>query len=165
MAKKRNRTSKSSMTLGKQSLIGVFVLVSVIVFSILYILEVSARPFLQGQEQAEQVATQYAGVTSISKVARYNGEKSYYSVAGKNQADEDVLVLIPEESSEILVYKVAEGISQEEAKTIAKENGAGEISKVTFGYFKNQPIWEVKSGQTYYAIAFEGGKLLSKEGI
>ncbi len=153
------------MTLGKQSLIGVFVLVSVIVFSILYILEVSARPFLQGQEQAEQVAIQYAGVTSISKVARYNGEKSYYSVTGKNQAAEDVLVLIPEESSEILVYKAVEGISQEKAEAIAKENGAGEISKVTFGYFKNQPIWEVKSGQIYYAITFEGGKLLSKEGI
>lgn len=161
----RNRTSKSSMTIGKQSLIGVFVLVSVIVFSILYILEVSARPFLEGKQHAEQVATQYAGVTMISEVARYSGEKSYYSVAGKNQADEDLLVLIPEESSDILVYKAEAGISQEEAKTIAKENGAGEIEKVTFGYFKDQPIWEVKSGQTYYAITFEGGQLLVKEGI
>ncbi|MBF0787673.1 DUF5590 domain-containing protein [Streptococcus sp. 19428wC2_LYSM12] len=161
----RNRTSKSSMTFGKQSLIGVFVLVSVIVFSILYILEVSAHPFLQGQQQAEQVAIQYAGISSISRITRYNGEKSYYSVAGKNQADEALLVLIPEASSNILVFKATDGISQEEAETIAAENGASEIDKVTFGYFNNQPIWEVKSGQTYYTIAFEDGALLSKEGI
>lgn len=125
----------------------------------------SARPFLEGEQHAEQVATQYAGVTVISEVARYNGEKSYYSVAGKSQADEDLLVLIPEESSDILVYKAEAGISQEEAKTIAKENGAGEIVKVTFGYFKDQPIWEVKSGSIYYTIAFEDGLLLGKEGI
>ncbi|OLF48040.1 hypothetical protein BU200_09905 [Streptococcus acidominimus] len=161
----RNRMGKSSMTLGKQSLIGMFVLVSVIVFSILYVLEVSARPFLQGRQQAEQLARQYAGIASISKISRYNGEKSYYMVDGKNQSEEHLLVLIPEASSDILVYKATDGISQEEAENIAKEKGAGEIAKVTFGYFNNQPIWEVKSGQTYYTIAFEDGSLLSKEGI
>lgn len=165
MAKMRNRTNKSSMTLGKQTLMGVFVLVSVIVFSILYVLEVSARPFLVGRKQAEQVASQYAGIISISKVMRYNGETSYYSVAGKNQEEEDLFVLIPEASSDILVYEARDGISQEEAEAIAKENGASEIQKVTFGSFQNQPIWEVKSGQTYYTIAFKDGELLSKEGL
>ncbi|MBF0775793.1 MULTISPECIES: cell wall elongation regulator TseB-like domain-containing protein [Streptococcus] len=165
MAKMRNRISKSRMTFGKQSLIGVFVLVSVIVFSILYVLEISARPFLAGQKQAEQIAMQHAGLALISKIERYNGETSYYSVMGRNQADEELLLLIPEESSELLVYKATDGISQEEAKAIAKENGASNIVKVAFGYSNDQPIWEVKSGKTYYTIAFEDGRLLSKEGI
>ncbi|MTB64987.1 peptidase [Streptococcus sp. zg-86] len=137
----------------------------VLTFSILYIIEVSAKPFLEGQQEAKQIAMDYAGVASITKVSRYTGESSYYSITGKNQSEEDVLVLIPEESSAILVYKATDGISQEEAKAIAKENGAGEVTKVTFGYAKNQPIWEIKSGQTYYMISFENGTFLSKEGI
>ena len=39
------------------------------------------------------------------------------------------------------------------------------IDKVTIGYFKDQPIWEVKSGGTYYLIGFESGQLVSKEGL
>ncbi|WP_368849613.1 cell wall elongation regulator TseB-like domain-containing protein [Streptococcus handemini] len=165
MAKKRNASYKHSMSLAKQYAVGLFVLVSVLIFSFLYILEASAKPFLEGQQHAEQIAVDYAGVTSIASVARYTGETSYYSVSGKNQSGEDILVLIPESSSDILVYKAVDGISQEEAKATAKENGAGKITKVTFGYAKNQPIWEVKSGQAYYIISFENGTFLSKEGI
>ncbi|MGT2800790.1 cell wall elongation regulator TseB-like domain-containing protein [Streptococcus marmotae] len=165
MAKKRNVSYKNGMTLGKQYAIGFFVLVSVLIFSFLYILEVSAKPFLEGRQHAEQIAIDYAGVSSITNVARYTGETSYYSVSGTNQENEPIFVLISEESSNIFVYKATEGISQEDAKAIAKENGAGEIERVVLGYFNNQPIWEVKSGQTYYVISFENGTFLSKEGI
>ena len=40
-----------------------------------------------------------------------------------------------------------------------------DLDKVEFGYVKEQPIWEVKSGTIYYNVGFETGTLLSKEGL
>ena len=48
---------------------------------------------------------------------------------------------------------------------MAKENGATSIDKTTFGYLDGQPVWEIKSGSTYYNIGFESKTLLSKEGL
>ena len=48
---------------------------------------------------------------------------------------------------------------------IAKDNGAKQIDKVTFGYIDGQPIWEVKSETTYYNVDFETGTILRKEGL
>jgi len=33
------------------------------------------------------------------------------------------------------------------------------------GYLNGRPIWEVKSGKSYYIVDFEKRKLLSKEGL
>ena len=69
------------------------------------------------------------------------------------------------EASSRLAKELDQGVSQSKAESIAKENGAGTIDKVTMGYFQDQPIWEVKSGGTYYLIGFESGQLVSKEGL
>ena len=58
-----------------------------------------------------------------------------------------------------------DGMSQAEAEQVAKENGATSIDKTTFGYLEGQPVWEIKSGSTYYNIGFESKTLLSKEGL
>lgn len=165
MVKMRHDLHQKRMTFQKQTLVGLFVLVTVILFSVLYILEVSARPFLQGRQYAEQVAQSYAGLSTITDVAFYNGETSYYSVSGQNEEDKELLVLIPEESSDILIYQADAGISKVTAGEIAQENGAEDIKKITFGYQNNQPIWEVYSDKGYYIISFEDGRLMSKEGI
>ena len=92
-------------------------------------------------------------------------QESYYSLLGKTSKGVKKAVLIAKDSNEIRVYRLDQGVSQGEAESIAKENGAGTIDKVTMGYFKDQPIWEVKSGGTYYLIGFESGQLVSKEGL
>ena len=84
---------------------------------------------------------------------------------GKNRKKTQLAVLIEADSDKIYTYELFKGISQEKAKQIAKESGAKQIDKVTFGYVKEQPIWEVKSGTIYYNVGFETGTLLSKEGL
>ena len=76
-----------------------------------------------------------------------------------------LIIFIEADSDKIYTYELSKGISQEKAEKIAKENGAKQIDKVTFGYIKEQPIWEIKSGTTYYNVEFETGRLLSKEGL
>ncbi|MEW4353571.1 DUF5590 domain-containing protein [Streptococcus pneumoniae] len=138
---------------------------SVLAFSFLYVLETAMSPYRLEKDSGKAIAQKYADLTEVDSFDFFHGKDSYDSFLGKNSKGEKIAVLIQKKNGKIYVYDLDKGISQEDAKTIAKENGANEIDKVTFGYFKDQPIWEVKSSQTYYAITFEGGQLLGKEGI
>ena len=161
--KYKNR-NKASLPIW-QYLIGIFIVLSVLVFSFFAVLQVSMQPRQSVKEASSRLAKEYADLEKVDSFAIYNGQESYYSLLGKTSKGVEKAVLIAKDTNEIRVYRLDQGVSQAEAESIAKENGAGTIDKVTMGYFKDQPIWEVKSGGTYYLIGFESGQLVSKEGL
>ena len=123
------------------------------------------NPYQSAKETASKVARQYTDLDEVDRFTIYNGKKSYYSLLGKNRKKTQLAVLIEADSDKIYTYEVSKGISQEKAEKIAKDNGAKQIDKVTFGYIDGQPIWEVKSETTYYNVDFETGTILRKEGL
>lgn len=168
MAQSRRRTQakrSEPFSIWKQSVVGLFVLLSVVTFSALYLLESSTKPFVTVKEHAVEVAQNYADVHNVSQVTIYNGKETYYNVQGQNQSGEPVFVLVPEKSSNIFVYRTAEGISQADAEQRAQANGATAIQKTVLGYMDGQAVWEVKSGTAYYVIDFKTGELIKQEGI
>lgn len=138
---------------------------TVLTFSFLYILNLSMNPYQSAKETASKVARQYTDLDEVDRFTIYNGKKSYYSLLGKNRKKTQFAVLIEADSDKIYTYELSKGISQEKAEKIAKDNGAKQIDKVTFGYIDGQPIWEVKSETTYYNVDFETGTILRKEGL
>ena len=138
---------------------------TVLTFSFLYILNLSMNPYQSAKETASKVARQYTDLDEVDRCTIYNGKKSYYSLLGKNRKKTQLAVLIEADSDKIYTYELSKGISQEKAEKIAKDNGAKQIDKVTFGYIDGQPIWEVKSETTYYNVDFETGTILRKEGL
>ena len=122
-------------------------------------------PYQSAKETASKVARQYTDLDEVDRFTIYNGKKSYYSLLGKNRKKTQLAVLIEADSDKIYTYELSKGISQEKAEKIAKDNGAKQIDKVTFGYIDGQPIWEVKSETTYYNVDFETGTILRKEGL
>lgn len=138
---------------------------TVLTFSFLYILNLSMDPYQSAKETASKVARQYTDLDEVDRFTIYNGKKSYYSLLGKNRKKTQLAVLIEADSDKIYTYELSKGISQEKAEKIAKDNGAKQIDKVTFGYIDGQPIWEVKSETTYYNVDFETGTILRKEGL
>ncbi|MCP1639040.1 cell wall elongation regulator TseB-like domain-containing protein [Streptococcus gallinaceus] len=149
----------------KQWLLGIFILFAACLFSVFFILESSAKPFVTAREKAVQVAKRYVDFGDIKQVDIYNGSETYYSIVGKNSKQEDVFVLVPKQSSDIFVYQTSQGISKEDAEKVAKENGATKIEKTVLGHEGGKTIWEVKSVTNYYLIEFETGNLFKKEGI
>ncbi len=123
------------------------------------------NPYQSAKETASKVARQYTDLDEVDRFTIYNGKKSYYSLLGKNRKKTQLAVLIEADSDKIYTYELSKGISQEKAEKIAKDNGAKQIDKVTFGYIDGQPIWEVKSETTYYNVDFETGTILRKEGL
>ena len=138
---------------------------TVLTFSFLYLLNRSMNPYQSAKETASKVARQYTDLDEVDRFTIYNGKKSYYSLLGKNRKKTQLAVLIEADSDKIYTYELSKGISQEKAEKIAKDNGAKQIDKVTFGYIDGQPIWEVKSETTYYNVDFETGTILRKEGL
>ncbi len=124
------------------------------------------NPYQSAKETASKVARQYTDLDEVDRFTIYNGKKSYYSLLGKNRKKTQLAVLIEADSDKIYTYELSKGISQEKAEKIAKDNGAKQIDKVTFGYIDGQPIWEVKDPKTtYYNVDFETGTILRKEGL
>ncbi|HEL1613264.1 DUF5590 domain-containing protein [Streptococcus sp. 32226D021BW] len=148
-----------------QLVLGSFILLSVVTFSIFTIWDMAAAPFNKARSHAVAVATEYADLQTVKDFSIYNGTETYFSVFGTTSQGEDVAVLIPEASSTVYVYPLAQGISQEEAQAIAKENGAGQVERVLLGIRDDKPIWEVKSGTAYYLVEFETGSFVKKEGL
>ena len=138
---------------------------TVLTFSFLYILNLSMNPYQSAKETASKIARQYTDLDEVDRFTIYNGKKSYYSLLGKNRKKTQLAILIEADSDKIYTYELSKGISQEKAEKIAKDNGAKQIDKVTFGYIDGQPIWEVKSETTYYNVDFETGTILRKEGL
>ncbi|HFU4460572.1 TPA: DUF5590 domain-containing protein [Streptococcus suis] len=148
-----------------QLLLGFFILLSVVTFSIFTIWDIAATPFNSARSQAVAVATEYADLQTVSNFSIYNGTETYFSVFGTTSQGEEVAVLIPEAASTVYVYPLAQGISQEEAQAIAKANGAGQAERTILGFRDGKPIWEVKSGTAYYLVEFETGSFVKKEGL
>ncbi|HFI0214816.1 TPA: DUF5590 domain-containing protein [Streptococcus suis] len=148
-----------------QLVLGSFILLSVVTFSIFTIWDIARAPFNSARSQAVAVAAEYADLQTVSNFSIYNGTETYFSVLGANSQGEEIAVLVSEASNTVYVYPLTQGISQEEAQAIAKENGAGQAERTILGFRDGKPIWEVKSGTAYYLVEFETGSFVKKEGL
>ena len=161
----KNRTKRNKKILIWQYVIGIGILLTVLAFSLLNLFNLSMEPYRVARSNSIELARKYAGVSKVDSFGIYNGDKTYYSLLGETDREKKKAVLIEKGSDKIFVYELSEGTSKKQAEKIAKKNGADAIDKVTFGYLNDRPIWEVKSGKSYYIVDFEKRKLLSKEGL
>jgi hypothetical protein len=161
----KNRRKRNKKILIWQYVIGIGILLTVLAFSLLNLFNLSMEPYRVARSNSIELARKYAGVSKVDSFGIYNGDKTYYSLLGETDQEKKKAVLIEKGSDKIFVYELSEGTSKKQAEKIAKKNGADAIDKVTFGYLNDRPIWEVKSGKSYYIVDFEKRKLLSKEGL
>lgn len=165
MAKLKKRVNQPLLSTTKQYGLGLFILLSALVFSLFFIWEVSAQPFVVAKSKALKVATEHAQLKEANQVQIYNGTQTFFSVGGINQNEEAVWVFVPEKGTTIYVYPQDSGITSEKAQLIAQENGANQVDRVLLGIEEEKPVWEVKSGTAYYFIEFETGIFMKKEGL
>ncbi|HEP1819857.1 TPA: DUF5590 domain-containing protein [Streptococcus suis] len=148
-----------------QFVVGISLFITVITFSIFIIWDISSAPYVEMKQHATQVAHDYADIQTVDTFSIYNSSETYYSIIGLDSEGQSLAVIIPENSNTVFVYPMENGISKDEAQTVAKENGAGDVEKVVLGYKDGKPIWEVKSGTAYYLVEFETGSFVKKEGL
>lgn len=149
----------------RQFILGLFLLLTVLTFSLLAVFDYAAQPMRQARTRAEKLAKTYTDLKKVDHFAVFNHQTSYYSLDGKTASGDRLAVLIPEEGGDIFSYELDQGVTRTEAAEVAVENGAEITGRVILGQIKGQPVWEVNAGKVYYYIDFETGDLVSKEGL
>ncbi len=144
-----------------QHIIGICVLVLTVLFSWLFLAEKTSDRMQDQMEQARNIALSHSSMAKIDTESFFHGKEAYLSFIGKDQEGQELAVLVAEVDDQVYTYPLKEGISQKKAKAIVKEKSKDVIDRVTFGRFKGKPIWEVKSGRSYYVVDFKTGKVTS----
>lgn len=144
-----------------QHIIGICVLVLTVLFSWLFLAEKTSDRMQDQMEQARNIALSHSSMAKIDTESFFHGKEAYLSFIGKDQEGQELAVLVAETDDQVYTYPLKEGISQKKAKAIVKEKSKDAIDRVTFGRFKGKPIWEVKSGRSYYVVDFKTGKVTS----
>ena len=144
-----------------QHIIGICVLVLTVLFSWLFLAEKTSDRMQDQMEQARNIALSHSSMSTIDTESFFHGKEAYLSFIGKDQEGQELAVLVAEADDQVYAYPLKEGISKKKAKAIVKEKSKDAIDRVTFGRFKGKPIWEVKSGRSYYVVDFKTGKVTS----
>lgn len=126
------------------------------------------HPRRAADRQALQIARKYANLKNQSAFYIYNREKTYYTVAGKNQSNQNILVIIPQKGGSVRVVKQANGITKNQALSrVWSREKPKKILKVAPGIFNNKTVWEVtylnRHGKLCYDLLnFKSGHLVQQ---
>lgn len=144
-----------------QHIIGICVLVLTVLFSWLFLAEKTSDRMQDQMAQARNIALSHSSIATIETESFFHGKEAYLSFIGKDQEGQELAVLVAEADDQVYAYPLKEGVSSKEAAFVVKEKSQDAIDRVTFGRFKGKPIWEVKSGRSYYVVDFKTGKVTS----
>lgn len=75
------------------------------------------HPRAVAKRQAVQIAKKYAGLKKENAFYIYNREKTYYTVAGTNNKNQHILVIVPQKGGRVRVVKQSKGITKNQALT------------------------------------------------
>ena len=158
----REQSRGSSMRTIRNLLIAIL-LILLIVWSVF---AVSNQPRNSARRQTISLAEKYAHLQSPDQFYIYNRENTYYTISGKNQQNQPILVMVPQHGGKIRVLKQSSGITAARARAMTKSNrNPREILKVAPGVFNDKAVWEVtyrnqKGNLCYDLINFKTGQYI-----
>ncbi|HLQ40110.1 MAG TPA: DUF5590 domain-containing protein [Tetragenococcus sp.] len=144
---------------------GVILLLLIFFSTIFYIR--SSRPMRQAKKEAVSIAEKTAKIKTVDDFYYFTRGNTYFTVSGKNDKKEELLVVIPKSGKNVTTYKQDDGITQEEAEQlIAKKYPEETITKSNFGMYEKKAIWEVVTSankqNNYYLLQFKNGKIVKE---
>lgn len=129
---------------------------------------VGNHPRAEAERQATTIAKRYAHLKKPTDFYIYNREHTYYTVAGKNQKGQNILVIVPQKNDSVRIVKQSTGLTEQQV--IAKvKNGEHpkRVLKAVPGVFNDKVVWEVtylnqKGNLCYDLINFKTGSYVQQ---
>lgn len=142
-----------------QFILGIFVVLSLICFSSLYLIDLGTKTQDVRLANAQLRAQELAGFTEVDAVEIFNGQNSYTTVFTKDRA-----LILNTQQEQVALVDLTQGASRQEAEALTAEAAGGApIQASRLGYDQDKVVWEVRSGTDYYLIDFKDKKLIRKE--
>lgn len=148
----------------KRTLWGLLVLILVILIGYFF----ANQPRSSARRQTVNIAKRYAHLHSPGQFYIYNRESTYYTIAGRNQQNQPILVMVSQHGGNVRILKASAGLSADAVKQMTKQRRAPkQILKVAPGIFNDKVVWEVtyrnkKNQLCYDLINFKTGKYVQQ---
>ena len=129
---------------------------------------VGNHPKAEAERQATTIAKRYANLKTRTDFYIYNRENTYYTVAGKNNKGQRILVIVPQKNGSVRVVKQSTGLTEQKALAQVKSNEHPKrVLKAVPGIFNDKVVWEVtylnsKGNLCYDLINFKTGSYVQQ---
>lgn len=129
---------------------------------------VGKHPKAEAERQATTIAKRYANLKTRTDFYIYNRENTYYTVAGKNNKGQRILVIVPQKNGSVRVVKQSTGLTEQQALAQVKSNEHPKrVLKAVPGIFNDKVVWEVtylnsKGNLCYDLINFKTGSYVQQ---
>ena len=129
---------------------------------------VGNHPKAEAERQATTIAKRYANLKTRTDFYIYNRENTYYTVAGKNNKGQRILVIVPQKNGSVRVVKQSTGLTEQQALAQVKSNEHPKrVLKAVPGIFNEKVVWEVtylnsKGNLCYDLINFKTGSYVQQ---
>lgn len=129
---------------------------------------VGNHPKAEAERQATTIAKRYANLKTRTGFYIYNRENTYYTVAGKNNKGQRILVIVPQKNGSVRVVKQSTGLTEQQALAQVKSSEHPKrVLKAVPGIFNDKVVWEVtylnsKGNLCYDLINFKTGSYVQQ---
>ena len=129
---------------------------------------VGNHPKAEAERQATSIAKRYANLKTRTGFYIYNRENTYYTVAGKNNKGQKILVIVPQKNGSVRIVKQSTGLTKQQVLAQVKSNEhPKKVLKAVPGIFNDKVVWEVtylnqKGNLCYDLINFKTGSFVQQ---
>ena len=140
------------------------IVMSIIVIGAGYVYYVGHQPMAKARKEAVEIAEEHAGLKEMDQFFWYNGTETYFTVTGKNDKKENIIVIIAKKGAKTQIIQQSDTISESEARKLTRESkNPKKILETRIGMEKGVPIWEVaykeENGRLgYHIITLKDGE-------
>lgn len=146
-------------------IIGLVLILSVVLVSIILIQ--STAPMRSAKKQGIDISKEVAGIEKVDDFYWFTRDKTYFTVVGKNDKNEEKIVFLPQDGTEAVVMDQSSGIDSKTAiQKVLDLKETKNIKKISLGLYDGQAVWEVvadskEKGINYYLVAFNNGEIVN----
>lgn len=136
-----------------------FLLVIIVMITIFYIR--STHPRTQAKREATEIAKEYAHLETVDNFYWFTRKETYFSVTGKDDKGESLVVIIPKSGEKVTVLNQKDGVEEGHIRQIIETDyKEKDIQKISLGLYNDKPTWEVitkndDGSLNYYLLSFE----------
>lgn len=148
-------------------LFSILLVILVILISVVVMINKATKPLTQDQARAESVAKKSGHLTSTSDFYWTNLDTTYYTVAGKNKAQQAVYAIVPKTGHDVTVLKQSAGLSRNTVLQQVWKKDPKKVLSAAMCLFNGKPAWQVsylnQSGKLcYITFQYSNGKVLQQ---
>ncbi|MGX4685727.1 cell wall elongation regulator TseB-like domain-containing protein [Vagococcus sp. JNUCC 83] len=125
----------------------------------------STSTYRSTKRQAVAIAKNLGHINKVDEFYWFTRQENTYSVVGRDDNNQEKIVMIPENGKGALVIYADKGVKQDDAiQTVLKTNETKMIKKVSLGLVDEKPVWEITAKSkddhlVYYLVDFYSGEI------